>query len=42
MFVFLFCRHVIIEEPGLGLGDLHRTTYYAVKKLGGITMFVVN
>ncbi|XP_060564722.1 uncharacterized protein LOC132723931 isoform X2 [Ruditapes philippinarum] len=38
--VYLMCtefseRHVIIEEPGLGLGDLHRTTYYAVKKLGG-------
>ncbi|XP_060592363.1 uncharacterized protein LOC132747073 isoform X2 [Ruditapes philippinarum] len=38
--VYLMCtefseRHVIIEEPGLGLGDLHRTTYYAVKRLGG-------
>ncbi|XP_045209124.2 uncharacterized protein LOC123561038 isoform X1 [Mercenaria mercenaria] len=38
--VYLMCtefseRHVIIEEPGKGLGDLHRTTYDAVMKLGG-------
>ncbi|XP_053372600.1 uncharacterized protein LOC123561039 [Mercenaria mercenaria] len=38
--VYLMCtefseRHVIIEEPGKGLGDLHRTTYGAVVKLGG-------
>ncbi|XP_053372997.1 uncharacterized protein LOC123561037 [Mercenaria mercenaria] len=38
--VYLMCtefseRHVIIEETGKGLGDLHRTTYDAVVKLGG-------
>lgn len=38
--VYVMCtefteRHVIIEEPGLGLGDLHSTTYQAIQKLGG-------
>ena len=31
---------MIIEEQGLGLGDLKLTTYRAIEKLGG--MFPVN
>ncbi|XP_052253980.1 putative leucine-rich repeat-containing protein DDB_G0290503 isoform X7 [Dreissena polymorpha] len=33
-------RHVIIEEPGIGLGDMKRTTYEAVSKLGGVLVIL--
>ncbi|XP_052804405.1 uncharacterized protein LOC128234285 isoform X2 [Mya arenaria] len=34
MFAEFHERHVIIEEPGLGLGDLKRSTVTAIEKLG--------